>query len=114
MSNNIVFGKRKTQTSTETSQHVLNLRKPQYSGVEARDNTRRKSLKECKIIFNNNNSVFDGVILNLSDSGAKIKVENSKYIANDFILRITFSGVEKPCSVRWRNNNLIGVEFDKS
>lgn len=88
-------------------------RKQVYEGEETRGDPRKKMLKGCKIIFNNRSSIFDGVIVDLSDTGAKLKVTNARYVANEFTLCAVQGDFEKICSVQWRDNDYIGVRFEE-
>lgn len=83
----------------------------QVGGQEQRYTLRRKVLKGCKIIFNNNSSIFDGVIVDISETGAKLKVTNASYIAKQFTLRAVQGNFEKNCEIQWRNKDFIGVNF---
>ncbi|MCJ8322975.1 MAG: hypothetical protein HRU29_02735 [Rhizobiales bacterium] len=87
--------------------------KPLYEGQESRVASRKKMLKGCKIIFNNRSSIFDGVIVNLSETGAKLKVANARYVANEFTLCAVQGDFERICSVQWRKNDFIGVHFEE-
>lgn len=107
--NNIVFGKREHAKPIAIQMPVS---VPQiYTGPDRRDSARRKMLKACKIIFNNNYSVFDGVIVNIGDKGARLKAANTSYIANEFLLSTVFGNNKYLCNIVWRDKEFIGVEF---
>ena len=116
MRNNNVFGKRQNLNVPGVKNNILqrtfNVKKQPYAGLENRTKPRSKALKACKIIFNDRSSIFDGTILNLSATGAKLEVANARYVGNEFQLEITSIRTERPCTVIWRMNNFIGVEFD--
>lgn len=107
----IVFGKRE---NTHTGFFAPTPKpKPKINtGPERRKRPRQKMLKTCKIIFNDRHSVFDGVMVNKSESGARLKVENPAYIAREFLLTTVFGNQQFFCSIAWRNGNFIGVEFE--
>ena len=54
------------------------------------------------------------VVADVSDSGARLDVENSKAVPDHFILLLAASGKPKrKCRVIWRAGTQIGVEFEK-
>lgn len=111
MTNNIGFGKREKPQPAAIQTPMPQT--PIYTGVDRRLGPRRKMLKACKINFNNRFSVFDGVIVNISETGARIKTTNSAYVANDFLLTTVFGNNQYQCNVMWRNKEFIGVKFEE-
>lgn len=110
MTNNIGFGKR--QKPQPVAIQMPSPKAPIYTGADRRLGARRKMLKACKIIFNNRFSVFDGVIVNISETGARIKATNPAYVANEFLLTTVFGNNQYQCNVMWRNKEFIGVQFE--
>ncbi|MBL1241316.1 MAG: PilZ domain-containing protein [OCS116 cluster bacterium] len=110
MTNDIGFGKR--QKIQPIAAPIPVPQAPQYTGPDRRAGARRKMLKGCKIIFNNHFSVFDGVIVNISETGARIKATNPAYVANEFLLTTVFGNQQYTCNVMWRDKEFIGVQFD--
>jgi hypothetical protein len=54
------------------------------------------------------------VVADISDSGARLQVENSKTVPNNFVLLLAASGKPKrKCRVIWRKGAQIGIAFDK-
>ena len=54
------------------------------------------------------------VVADVSDSGARLDVDNSKTVPDSFVLLLSASGKPKrKCRVIWRNGVQIGVEFEK-
>ena len=54
------------------------------------------------------------VVADVSDFGARLDVENSKTVPNQFVLLLSASGKPKrKCRVAWRKAGQIGVEFEK-
>ena len=54
------------------------------------------------------------VVADVSDFGARLDVENSKTVPNQFVLLLSASGKPKrKCRVAWRIAVQIGVEFEK-
>lgn len=114
--NNVVFGKRKI---VEHKPHIMTThelfqqaKEHVFTGEEHRFEPRKKTLKTCKVVFNNHYSVFDGIMVNLSNSGAMVKVKNPAFIANEFLLTTTFGKREYLCAVKWRDSHHVGVEFE--
>lgn len=110
MTNNIGFGKRKKLQPAAIP--TPSPKAPIHTGSDRRMAERRKMLKACKIIFNNRFSVFDGVIVNISEEGARIKATNPAYVADEFLLTTVFGNNEYLCNVVWRDKEFIGVEFE--
>lgn len=110
MTNNIGFGKRKTLQPAAIQ--MPSPKTPTYTGPDRRGGARRKMLKGCKIIFNNQSSVFDGVIVSISDEGARIKTANPAFIDDEFLLTTVFGNHEYICNVIWRDAEFVGVEFE--
>lgn len=57
-------------------------------------------------------STADVLIRNRSDSGAKLVVENGRFIPDDFNLTIPDRQTAYRVCARWRRYNEIGVEFE--
>jgi len=54
------------------------------------------------------------VLADISDSGARLGVENSKAVPNNFVLLLAARGKpRRKCRVVWRNGGQVGVEFEK-
>ncbi|MGL1921932.1 MAG: hypothetical protein OCD03_12980 [Hyphomicrobiales bacterium] len=107
----VVFGKREN-TKAGIFAPKLEPAPIIYTGPERRKFPRRKMLKTCKIIFNNRSSVFDGVMVNKGENGARLQVQNSSYVAREFLLATVFGNQQYYCSIAWRAGDLIGVQFD--
>ena len=54
-------------------------------------------------------------VADVSDSGARLGVENGEVVPDQFVLLLSARGKPKRnCRVIWRNGSEIGVEFDKT
>jgi hypothetical protein len=73
---------------------------------------RTRTLKGAKIILNNNSSVFDCTVVNLTNVGACVNVPSSVGIPNSFALSFDRVRSSRPCRVIWRTENKLGVSFD--
>jgi len=78
---------------------------------ENRSELRRRTLKGGKIIFNDQQSVLDCTIRNLSKTGCRIIVANQIDIPSDFELHLPGSGEKYQCQIIWRKQLEAGVKF---
>ena len=76
---------------------------------ERRQESRHRTLKAGRIIFNNKQSVFDCLVRNLSDSGACLQVNGSIDIPVEFALDV--DGETRPCYLVWMTDTRAGIEF---
>jgi hypothetical protein len=54
------------------------------------------------------------VLSDISDTGAKLGIDTSETLPDQFVLLLSRSGVPKrQCRVIWRNEGEIGVAFDR-
>jgi len=52
------------------------------------------------------------LILDLSDTGARLKIDASQTLPDEFILLLSHDGrLHRQCSVAWRSPTAIGVRF---
>ncbi len=79
--------------------------------TERRANARQRRLNGAKIVFNNNSSVIDCTVRDLSRQGARLLVASPVGIPEWFDLRIDRNGAHYPSKVAWRAGNQIGVSF---
>src|SRR5215831_21122800 len=78
---------------------------------ERRANSRQRRLIGAKIVFNNNSSVIDCIVRDLSPQGARLLVASLVGIPDRFDLRIDRSRACHPSKIIWRANGQIGVRF---
>jgi len=79
--------------------------------LQQRNSQRRRSLIGAQIISNNGFSTLDCLVRDMSDTGARLKVENSVTIPEQFSLTLS-DGRSFMATVRWRRVDTIGVSFD--
>ncbi|KZL12474.1 PilZ domain protein [Pseudovibrio axinellae] len=79
--------------------------------TERRRVRRRRTLKEGRIVFANQSLVFDCVIRDLSDYGARLKLETTMDIPDEFTLVLVHLRQRVRSQVRWRTSDSLGVEF---
>lgn len=77
---------------------------------ERRKEPRIKSLKGGRIVYLNGAATRDCAIRNLSASGAKLIIDSTAGIPDQFSLLFE-DGSQRWCIVRWRKLSEIGVEF---
>lgn len=79
--------------------------------MKQRNSQRRRSLIGARIISNNGFSSLDCLVRDISETGARLKVENSVAIPDQFSLALS-DGRSFPATVRWRRVDMIGISFD--
>jgi hypothetical protein len=68
---------------------------------ERRASPRQRRLNGAKIVFNNNSSVIDCIVRDLSPHGARLVVASPVGIPERFDLRIDRNGMCHPAKVTW-------------
>lgn len=84
---------------------------PNTPSPERRANARQRRLNGAKIVFNNNSSVIDCMVRDLSRQGARLLVASPVGIPDWFELRIDRTGAYYQSKVAWRSGKQIGVSF---
>jgi len=90
------------------------MQKPQNTPenhTENRAEFRRRTLKSGKIIFNDQKSVIDCTIRNLSEKGCQIIVTTNADLPMVFELLLPTSGERYQCEIIWQKLNEAGVKF---
>ena len=77
---------------------------------ERQNEARRRALKGARIVFKGHEALIDCTVSNLSDRGARLKVESPIGIPDSFDLVLEHAPV-RYCRVTWRKATQIGVEF---
>ena len=78
--------------------------------AQRRSVARQKTLIGAKVVFNDMMSVYDCVIRDLSDSGARVKLNAAVQVPQAFMLRFSDGRIWR-CKVRRRNACELGVEL---
>lgn len=78
---------------------------------ERRAQPRSRALKAARIILPGGYSTFDCMVRNLSEGGAKLVMETTAGVPDEFNLRFE-DGSIRPCRACWRNAKELGVSFD--
>jgi len=80
---------------------------------------RRKSARRAigygaKIVAPDGSWTRDCKVVDVSDSGAKLAIEEGAELPNDFILALSMHGnATRQCHVMWTNESEIGVVFER-
>jgi hypothetical protein len=95
-------------TATETDR-----RRARRAGASPRrTNSRSKTLKSAKIVFNKNQSVIDCFVRDLSPTGAKLKLGDIVAVPKIFVLEL-HDGTRHDCERVRAMGQEIGVRFLK-
>ena len=82
----------------------------QSTGEERRDSSRVRRYKPARLVFNDNQSVIDCMLRDISDSGARVRLKSlfdgPKKIVLEVINDFTCSA-----DVMWYRNNELGLRF---
>ena len=81
------------------------------SDGEQRRALRRRVLKAGLVAYNERHSTLSCTVRDISDTGARVRVDGSVSAPETFELIIQIDGLEASCEVVWRNGNEVGVRF---
>ncbi|MEE9313293.1 MAG: PilZ domain-containing protein [Rhizobiaceae bacterium] len=81
------------------------------SNQERRSSTRQRMLKSGTVSPDGRLSVFDCVVKNMSETGARIKVQAQQSIPNELIFMLKGSSIKADARVIWRHEKEIGLQF---
>jgi PilZ domain-containing protein len=80
--------------------------------AELRKKTRRQFHYNAKILKDKDSPPFACAISDISDSGARLSLENDVELPDTFILLLTPNGdARRHCRVIWRDGLTLGVKF---
>jgi PilZ domain len=85
-----------------------------YGADHPKDESRRASrlhVSKAGTIKFVGGGTIDCMVLNLSSTGASLKVSNPGGIPERFILVVPGDGLHRSCSIVWRKEHRIGVTF---
>lgn len=80
--------------------------------VERRKVPRLRAYKGAKVVFGKRLCIFDCVIRDRSQKGARLKLEAPEFVPNSFFLNIPKEGYEAAAVVKHRGSGEIGVELE--
>ncbi len=79
--------------------------------MEQRRQTRARTLKSARILFNDHRSVIDCTVRNLSPTGACLTVASALGIPERFDVMFDADQSVRPCRMVWHKEKQLGVEF---
>ena len=79
--------------------------------MEQRRQTRARTLKSARILFNDHRSVIDCTVRNLSPTGACLNVASALGIPERFDVMFDSDQSVRPCRMVWHKEKQLGVEF---
>jgi two-component system cell cycle response regulator len=77
----------------------------------ARRSSRRRTLKNGKIVLPGSWGTYDCIIKDVSDRGARLRLAESAILPRDFELVFVTEALTYPVQLRWRREREAGVEF---
>ncbi len=81
---------------------------------DKRISPRRRALKAGVVSLNNGNITLPCVVRDISETGAKLKVDVGRNPPDTFELQIELDGLVARCAVVWREGQQLGVEFTEA
>jgi PilZ domain len=72
---------------------------------------RQRVLKACVIAYSGRHITIAAAVRDVSETGARLRVENGLAIPDTFELLLDLDGLEADCEVTWRKDREIGVRF---
>lgn len=78
---------------------------------DARVALRRRVLKAGLIATNDRHLTRNCTIRDISDTGARLRMESSLTVPDTFELIIDIDGLEANCQVVWRSGSEVGIKF---
>lgn len=72
---------------------------------------RRRVLKSGTVAYGDRFQCFPCTVRDLSESGARLRVDNPLMVPNHFELLIEQDGFEANCEAVWRHDHEVGVRF---
>ena len=84
---------------------------PKNADVADRLTQRLRVLKACTIAYSGRHVTQIAAVRDISEDGARLRVENSASIPDTFELLLDLDGIEADCEVVWRKLKEVGVRF---
>ena len=79
--------------------------------MDQRRQTRARTLKSARILFNDHRSVIDCTVRNLSPTGACLNVASALGIPERFDVMFDSDQTVRACRMVWHKEKQVGVEF---
>ena len=81
---------------------------------EQRQSERIRSFLRAQIVFNNRMSTIDCIIKNISQTGAKVALNDGLTVPTEFEIDIPQKGRSHRARLVWRDKDAIGIHFTDS
>lgn len=82
----------------------------QSTAEDHRDSRRERRLKAAQLVFNNDQSVIDCVLRDISATGARVRLKGVYDGPKQIVLKIS-DGTTYSVDVMWNRNNELGLKF---
>ena len=79
--------------------------------VERRSTQRQDTYADIAAVSATGTNRKRGIVLDLSDSGARIRFEYGDGMIDGMLIKIARYGIIKSANVRWRTRTDVGIEF---
>jgi len=79
--------------------------------VDRRSAKRQNTYADIVAVSANGANRKRGIVLDLSDTGARIRFEYGDGMVDGMLIKIARYGIVKPASVRWRTRTDVGITF---
>jgi hypothetical protein len=76
-----------------------------------RSAARHRVLRSCIIAYSGRHITIVAAVRDVSETGARIRVDNPRSVPDTFELLLELDGLEADCEVAWRDDKEIGVRF---
>lgn len=80
-------------------------------GSEHRKGRRKRALKGAYISYNDRHFTIPCMVRDVSELGARLRIDDRSIAPDTFILHIELDSVEVDCEVVWRSKNEVGIKF---
>jgi PilZ domain len=79
---------------------------------EKRQSQRKRVLKPGKVVFGDFAMLYDCSVKDLSERGAKLRVEEGTRVPSEFYLYLPLLRQMYKAQVKWRRGELLGIRFE--
>ena len=92
---------------------IMRVSARRWNMQERRRVQRTRVLKAARIICDQHSSAIDCTVLNLTNVGACLRVASSLDVSTGFDLTFDSAHSSRKCRVVWRNEDELGVSFER-
>jgi PilZ domain len=105
------FGQKGADATLAAATQMSGQKKPKSYLELRKAPPRERQLKTVQIIFNNGYSTYNAILRDVSEGGARIETKHVLDIPDVFTLKFTHDNTVHQCSLIWRGENEIGIQF---